>query len=69
MINRNIAKFIRTTFNNNLYRVKQVNTLVNAFADSKRSDLEKITKEGKGIESIIPEINKPHQADAGIYSV
>lgn len=26
-------------------------------------------KDGKGIENIIPEINKPHEADGGIYNV
>lgn len=69
MINRNIAKFIRITSNNHLYPFRQINTIANTFADSKRSSLEKITKDGKGLESIIPEIKKPHESDGGIYNV
>ena len=60
MINRNIAKFIRTTFNNHIHSFRQGNTIANQFSDSKRSNLEKITKDGKGLASIIPDINKPH---------
>jgi hypothetical protein len=54
MINRNIAKFIRITIRNHLHPFRQVKTIANAFADSKRSSLEKISKDGKGLESIIP---------------
>jgi hypothetical protein len=36
---------------------------------SKQSELEKITKGGKELDDIIPEIKKPRDPDGGIHSV
>lgn len=36
---------------------------------SKQTELEKITKSGKDLDDIIPEINKPRDPDGGVHSV
>jgi hypothetical protein len=40
-----------------------------SFAFSKQSDLERISTSGRDLDDLIPHINKPREADGGIYSV
>lgn len=67
MINRKILSLMLGCSNSS--RLPLLATLGNRFKFSKQSELEKITKSGKDLDDIIPEIKKPRDPEAGVHSV